>query len=183
MIKKITILIMSIVLTISFTTIYSSAEIVVIESNGIRYEFDPETLRDWQLDSTTSFADCYWVLYDNEVDRGSDGDANGDGEINGFDCSWILQHIAGWDHSSYSYVTHGVEFSFDGADTNNDGKINLNDATLLMRYVVGWFKQGLTGTNTDYVGLDRWERLKKENDRAGLPTPSYIEWLCSMIDY
>ncbi len=55
------------------------------------------------------------------------GDTNGDGKLNGRDCSMILQYLNNWD----------VNIDMAAADVNNDHEINARDYSLLIRYLCG----------------------------------------------
>lgn len=56
------------------------------------------------------------------------GDANGDGKVNGLDVILLRQYIAGWD----------VTVDPIGGDANGDGKVNGLDVILLRQYIAGW---------------------------------------------
>ena len=61
-------------------------------------------------------------------DASTPGDVNRDTNIDLFDVTLMLKHIAKWN----------VEMDTDAADVNDDTDISLADVTLMMKYIAKW---------------------------------------------
>ena len=66
--------------------------------------------------------------YTVEIDGGTAGDLNGDGDINATDSVILAQVLVNWD----------VEYNKSAADCNGDGDVNAIDAVLLAQYLANW---------------------------------------------
>ncbi len=63
-----------------------------------------------------------------EIDGGTAGDLNGDGDINATDSVILAQVLANWD----------IEYNKSAADCNGDGDVNAMDSVLLAQYLANW---------------------------------------------